>query len=101
VSGVARLNLSLCCARLRFVGADFSGRCHFVARVESFLSASSVAAASLLLVRRFCRGWVRLSLQLRRSLCGLSVGFVCRRYFVSRSGSTRVGVSVIAVCQFW
>jgi hypothetical protein len=46
-----RVSLSLCCARLRFnvARAWFSGRCSFVACVESFLSDSPVAAASLLL----------------------------------------------------
>ena len=76
----------------------FAGRCSFVARVKSFLSAFLVAATSLLLVRCFCRGWVRLSLRLHFSGCGVSVGFVRRYCSVSRGGNTLSfdGLSVVA-----
>jgi hypothetical protein len=103
-----------------FGGDVFSGRRHFVACVKSCLSGSLVAATSLLLVRRFCRGWVRWSLRLRGSWCCVSVGFVGRRYFasrggstlsfdgfagrcyfVARSGSTRVGASAVPACLLW
>ena len=79
----------------------FAGRRYFAARVESFLSALLVAATSLLSVRRFCRGEVRPSLRLPCVLRRASVGFVGRRCFVARAGSTRVGVSAVRARLLW